>query len=80
MSRGNGASGGAPPEGAHRRCWYGGLTQRSTAGVLVVRTGVAVHCQRKKLAQLLDPDQGLRAKLLRLERRLDREQQQKHTC
>jgi hypothetical protein len=56
-------------------CRYGGLTQRSAAVVLGVRTGVAENCQLKKLAKLLDTDEGLRAKVLRIERRLDREQQ-----
>jgi hypothetical protein len=55
-------------------CLMSNHFQRSVAGVLGVRTASAVNCQLKKLATLLDTDEGLRAKLLRIERRLDSEQ------
>jgi hypothetical protein len=51
------------------------MTQRSAVGVLGVRTGVAVNCQLEKSAKLLDTDEGLWANLLRIERRLEGEQQ-----
>jgi len=59
---------------ARMLCRYGGLTQRAAAPLLGVRTGVAVSCQVRKLAQLLESDEALREKMRRTETRLDKEQ------
>jgi hypothetical protein len=59
---------------ARMLCRYGGLTQREVAPVLGVRTGVAVSCQLRKLAQLLESDKDLEGKVRRIEQKLDKEQ------
>jgi putative transposase len=58
---------------ARMLCRYGGLTQRATARILGVRTGVAVCCQLRKLTGLLRSDMDLARKVCRIERRLDKE-------
>ncbi len=61
---------------ARMLCRYGGLTQRTTATILGVRTGVAVCCQLRKLATLLQSDKDLANKVCRIEGRLDKELKQ----
>jgi REP element-mobilizing transposase RayT len=63
---------------ARMLCRYGGLTQRSTASILGLRTGVAVSCQLRRLAGLLESDQVLQKELHRIEVRLDKEQRREH--
>ena len=58
---------------ARMLCRYGGLTQRRAAGILGVRTGVAVSCQLRKLTGLLQSDPGLQEEVSRVERRLKKE-------
>jgi hypothetical protein len=61
---------------ARMLCRYGGLTQRAAASLLGLRTGVAVSCQLRRLAELLESDQGLQKALRRIERCLDKELQE----
>jgi ribosome-associated translation inhibitor RaiA len=56
-------------------CRYGGLTQRATAKILGMRTGVGVSCQLRRLVELTATDQALDKILGKIERQLDREQQ-----
>lgn len=58
---------------ARMLCRYGGLTQRATAGVLGMRTGVAVSCQLRKLSELAGTDRTLDKAIGKIETRLDRE-------
>lgn len=59
---------------ARMLCRYGGLTQRAAASLLGVRTGVAVSCQLRRLAELLETDKRLAEKLRHIEQKLDKEQ------
>jgi hypothetical protein len=58
---------------ARMLCRYGGLTQRRAATILGVRTGVAVSCQLRKLAELLRLDVELGETVQNIERRLAKE-------
>lgn len=53
-------------------CRYGGLTQRKTGKVLGLSTGAAVSAQLKALSQRLNGDEGLRKRLAKAEKRLDK--------
>jgi len=59
---------------ARMLCRHGGMTQREAAMALGLRTGVAVSCQLRRLAQLLGTDEALRRLVHRIEDRLDKEQ------
>ena len=61
---------------ARMLCRYGGLTQRRTATILGVRTGVAVSCQLRKLAGLLLSDRDLAETVHSIERRLNKDLEQ----
>ena len=54
-------------------CRFRGLTQREVAAVLGVRTGVAVSCQLRRLAQLMESDRDLGEIVARIETRLGTE-------
>jgi len=55
-------------------CRYGGLTQRAVAPMMGIRTGAAVCCQLRHLAQLVESDKDLEQRVRRIERQLDKEQ------
>lgn len=51
-----------------------GLAMDDAASLLGVQTGVAISCQLKKLAQLLEVDRALRLNVEQIEKRLDGKQ------
>lgn len=58
---------------ARMLCRYGGLTQREVATILGVRTGVAVSCQLRKLADLLRSEETFGDAVHKIEKRLSKE-------